>query len=179
MALVVAFIQIMKEIMGFFFFMTVVDEFERAIILQFGKFRREVGPGFWFHLPFCIDRVITENVCFRTQDINTQTLTTRDGDNVTVKVVVAYRVSDIKKFLLEIDSAKEAIEDSLYGSIGELVRHSTFDEMKGGEWHVDLQKKIRHTCQRFGIRIYKVRFSDFARMPAFRLIQTQDESGYE
>jgi len=35
MALVVAFIQIMKEIMGFFFFMTVVDEFERAIILQF------------------------------------------------------------------------------------------------------------------------------------------------
>ncbi len=170
-------IEIALEFIYWFQFWFVLDEYEKGVVLQLGKFRREVGPGFWFCLPFGIDQVLQENFTFRTARLRTQTLTTKDLKTVVVSPVVAYRIKHIKKFLLEVESAEDALKDVTYGTMGEKIRSAHFLDMMTDEWHDELYKEVREQGFIFGIEVLSVRLSDFGEIFTARLINSNDYEG--
>lgn len=162
------------EFLHFFCFVTFVDEFEKGVVLRAGRFHRRVGPGWRLHLPFGIDRVITENVAFKTTSLRAQTLTTRDGDSVVASVIVAYAVKDVQKFLLEVDSANGTLGDIVHGTLSEMARKSTFLDMLDNDWHNVFVREVRRMGEQFGIYVYSARLADLGKIRTYRLINFQD-----
>ena len=156
-----------------FRFFTVIDEFERGVVLRAGKFSREIGPGFHWLIPFNIERAFTDNVVPRTQNLGAQSLTTKDGKNVVVSGIVTAKIRDIKKAVLEVEGVDHALIDSCYAGIASLVSASTWDEIRSEEFSDKLTAACRKQAFRYGVEITRVQLSDVALSRALRLFMNQ------
>ena len=59
---------------------TVINEYERGIVLRLGKYNRELDKGFHWLLPLAIEEALSENVVITTINLNSQSLTDRDWE---------------------------------------------------------------------------------------------------
>lgn len=72
------------------------DEWERSIVLRFGKYDRNRGSGFHFKIPF-IEKPVTVPVYEESVDVMKQEAITRDNVPVDVDGVVFFEVKDTEK----------------------------------------------------------------------------------
>ncbi len=171
---------LLLEFLDLFRFWQVVDQYEQGIVLQLGKFRRDLKtPGLKIICPFGIDQVFTVNVTLHTMNLRTQTLTQKDGKTIVMSPVLSYRIRDAKKFTLEAESADDALADITYGTVAEMVRQSTMEEMMDDTWHELLYKEVRRQGFAFGIEVLAVRLSDFGALRTIRLINSDDATAGE
>jgi regulator of protease activity HflC (stomatin/prohibitin superfamily) len=73
----------------------IVDCFEKAGVLRFGKYHRSAMPGFHWKVPL-IEKVMEVTAVETTWHSPAQPLTTKDDVAVTVTTVVRYEVTDPK-----------------------------------------------------------------------------------
>ena len=73
------FFEFIWSILGLFQFWTIVDQYERGVVLRLGKYLRTIEPGFHWLLPLGIDRAILHEVILTTRQLDEQSLTTYDG----------------------------------------------------------------------------------------------------
>jgi regulator of protease activity HflC (stomatin/prohibitin superfamily) len=86
-----------------------VNEWERAIILRFGRFRKVQGPGLFFLVPLA-DRVAeTVDIRIRVTDFSAQETLTRDSVTVTVDALCFWLVWDPQNAILEVEDYKDAV----------------------------------------------------------------------
>jgi regulator of protease activity HflC (stomatin/prohibitin superfamily) len=86
-----------------------VDEWDRAIILRFGRFRKVQEPGLFFLLPLA-DRVAqTLDIRIRVTDFSAQETLTRDSVTVTVDALCFWLVWDPQKAALEVENYEDAV----------------------------------------------------------------------
>ena len=118
----------------------VVDQSEQAVVMRFGRYRRTVGPGLQFKLPFGIE----ENVNLPTQKVQTLTFGYRSKDNsgslstarqysdestmltgdlniVDVEWIVQYRIKDPKAYLFSVKDKETTIRDISQSIMNQLV----------------------------------------------------------
>ena len=155
----------------FFQFCTVILQYERAVVLRFGRFHREIGPGFHWIWPFRIEEVLATNVTLETMNVGPQSLTTKDGVSMVISTVVTFTVADVRKFLIEVEAATNVIEDSTYGIVSRLVADRTWAELCRPELADDLSKIVRRLAKRWGVDVMNVQVSDLTRSRSFRLMQ--------
>ena len=153
----------------FFIPFVVIDAFERAVVLRFGKPHVDLEPGFHWIIPFQVDRVLADNVVPRTINLGSQSLTTKDGNAVVVAGVVTAQIRDIRKATLEVEGVDDAMQDSCYGAIGALVAAHTWEEVQHEDFSDVLTKACRKQAWRFGIEIQKVQLSDLTIARTYRL----------
>lgn len=164
-------IDLLLQWISFFVPFVVIDQFEQAVVLRFGKFNRELDPGFHWIIPFDIERVIADNVVPRTVNLGAQSLTTRDGRQVVVGGVVTAQIRDIRKATLEVEGVDHALQDSCYGAIGALVASRSWDDVQREDFSDELTKSCRRQAWRFGIEILRVQLSDLSLAKTLRLHQ--------
>ena len=162
-------IDVLLQWAGFFIPFVVIDEFERGVVLRFGRPVRDLGPGFHWIIPFQVDRVMADNVVPRTINLGSQSLTTKDGKAVVVAGVVTAQIRDVRKALLEVEGVDDACIDSSYGAIGALVASHTWEEVQHEDFSDVLTKACRKQAWRFGIEIQKVQLSDLTLARTYRL----------
>ena len=85
------------------------DEWQRAIVLRFGKFRKVKGPGLFFLLPVA-DRIRQiVDIRIRVSDFSTQKTLTGDSVTVDVDAVCFWLVWDPQKAVLEVENYGDAV----------------------------------------------------------------------
>jgi regulator of protease activity HflC (stomatin/prohibitin superfamily) len=86
-----------------------VDEWERAIVLRFGKFRKVKGPGLFFLIPLAdrISQIV--DIRIRVSDFSTQKTLTGDSVTVNVDAVCFWLVWDPQKAVLEVEKYVDAV----------------------------------------------------------------------
>ena len=85
------------------------DEWERAVVLRFGKFRRVKGPGLFFLIPIA-DRIAkTIDLRIRVSDFSTQKTLTGDSVTVNVDAICFWLVWDPQKAVLEVEHYIDAV----------------------------------------------------------------------
>jgi len=85
------------------------DEWERAIVLRFGKFVKVRGPGLFFLIPLA-DRVAqTVDIRIRVSDFSTQKTLTGDSVTVDVDAICFWLVWDPQKAALEVENYIDAV----------------------------------------------------------------------
>lgn len=167
------FIEFIIDCIQVFQFWVVIDEYERGVLLRFGKFNRILEPGIHWVIPLYIDKAIHDNVVTRTTELQPQTLTTKDNRTVSVTAVVTSNIRYIKKALLEVEGVDHALIDSCAASVGAHVASVTWDELRSKDITETLTKLCRENAWRYGIEIERVQLADLALSRVIRLHTTK------
>ena len=140
----------------------VADQWEKAAVLRFGRYRGMRGPGLFFVIPVVekISRYVDQRT--RVSDVTAESALTRDTVPVNVVAIVFWVVWDAEKAILEVANFVQAVEMSaqtaLLESIGrhQLAQMITERDTLGHE----LQKILDAKTSPWGITIQSVEIRD-------------------
>lgn len=147
----------------------VLYPFEKGVLCRLGTFERELEPGFHWCLPFHIDQVFHEHITPRTEHLTGLATTTKDGHSVGFDAVVTWKISDIRKALLEVTDLKDAIADTCAGQIGTTLADATWDAIRSGEVVENLTAVCRKRGWKWGVEVINVQLSGVAKVRNFRV----------
>jgi regulator of protease activity HflC (stomatin/prohibitin superfamily) len=108
--------------------MRVVKQYERGIVLRFGKLIGVRGPGLNGIMPF-IDRLLKVNMRIVTTVLEPQEVITRDNVTVRVDAVVYYQVLEPDKAIINVDNYREAIIQLALTTLRSVLGQSELDEL--------------------------------------------------
>lgn len=138
---------------------------ETALLFTFGRARQELQPGFRFLVPFLqvVKRMPSRS---RTLDLPAQRVVTSEGLVYLVDANLVYRVVDIRKAVIEIDSLRKGMLQSLGLSVQALLRHSTRAEMNE---HEELRTKLTLILEKrlapWGVQVEQAGFTSITPSP--------------
>lgn len=127
--------------------------YHQSVILRFGKFNREHGPGLVWLLPFHFDRNHQARMDINSNIFAAQSMMSFDGQAVTAKMGCVWRLVDAKKFLLEIADDEDVMYTQTMCTLAEIVRKSQYDQLLTKEWHKKLDEQVKKRAGNFGIEI--------------------------
>jgi regulator of protease activity HflC (stomatin/prohibitin superfamily) len=144
------------------FSVKVADQWERAAVLRFGRYKGMRGPGLYFIIPLVekISRYVDQRI--RVTDVTAESALTRDTVPVNVVAIVFWLVWDAEKCILEVEDFARAVQMSaqtaLLESIGrhQLAQMITQRETLGHELQAILDAKTNP----WGITVQSVEIRD-------------------
>ena len=155
-----AILEIVKTIWYFFIPWTVVDEYERGIVLRLGRPRKKngeeegvVGPGFIWHRPFNIDVVLTTNIVFETGEAADLAVQTADGVTMNAHAIAGYTVNNPRKFLLEVENTGDVVLDAVGGAVTQAIRQRMLKQVLDTDFEEEVKKEMSRRFVRFGVRM--------------------------
>lgn len=149
---------------------TVLQPYERAVVVTLGKRVREIGPGFNVLWPLGIDEVHKANVVPTTENLSLQTLTTKDGATIIIGITVRWKVTDVHKMLLEVEDYESVLLDTCYGYLGTVVAESTWEELNSPDFNERAATAMRYRAGRAGIAVLNVQVTDLAKCRTYRMV---------
>ena len=84
------------------------QQWQEAIILRFGKFKRLVGPGMFFKWPL-MERFLRQDIRIQTLDVMKQEVMTKDNISLMADAVVFMKVTSTPKSLMNIVNVKLSV----------------------------------------------------------------------
>lgn len=147
---------------------TIVDPYQGAVQLRMGKFKRVLGNGWYWKIPFA-DNIIHEYVVPRTERLNGLATTTVDGKAIGFDAVITYRISDVQKATLEVSDLKDAIADSCAGIIGTELSKWNWEGILHGDKVEELTAACRKRGWKWGVEIQLVQLTGVAPVKNLRV----------
>lgn len=107
-----------------------ITEWERVAIFRFGRYVKTIGPGLtWvdpiFHRAIDGETTVNDQVLELVVD-NAQT---NDTIPVGTKSILTWRVTDVKKFVLEIDGSADGVQSRAMAAIAHTLSSMTIEEL--------------------------------------------------
>jgi regulator of protease activity HflC (stomatin/prohibitin superfamily) len=149
--------------------LTIIPDYQEAVLLRFGKFKSVLKPGMHLKIPI-FDEVVEHHVVVTTLSLPAQSLYTKDRQNIVAKGVVKYKISDVKTFLLEVYDAKDALSDMTTSIIKNVLTNLSLEECLSADIDNQLTKKARVESRKWGVEIQQVTLTDLAPISSYRLI---------
>jgi regulator of protease activity HflC (stomatin/prohibitin superfamily) len=146
-----------------------IQEYEGAILMRVGKFKRDLDPGFHWKW-FVFDEVLTCSIATETMSVKSQSLTTNDDKNIVLGAVVKCYISNPKKYLLKVKDVTNAISDVTQGKIKDIVMHKSWAECREGLDEA-ITAALKPEAMKWGISVEYVTITDLAIIKTIRLIQ--------
>lgn len=139
---------------------TIIQEYERGVVLTLGRFSGIRRPGLRFVIPV-LQRMIRVDTREKVVDIKPQDIITKDNVLVKVNGVVYYRVHDARLAVLDTanydDSTREMAQATLRGSVG---THD-LDELSDPErLSVEIQRNLEVKTEPWGIKVSNVEIKE-------------------
>jgi regulator of protease activity HflC (stomatin/prohibitin superfamily) len=153
---------------------TIVQCYERGVLLRFGKFEKDLDPGFHWCIPFGVDNAITETTVPNSCHTNTQTLLTHDNKRVNVSMCVIYTIKDTRKFLLEVEGRGAFVSDCVITAVSKHVRNTALDDLFSDKSCTALYKAARAKAFQYGVELQSLDFADCAPGTGLRLFNTSE-----
>jgi regulator of protease activity HflC (stomatin/prohibitin superfamily) len=138
------------------------EEWERAIILRFGRFYKVQGPGLFLLVPI-IDRIAqTVDMRIRVTDFSAQETLTLDSVTVTVDALCFWLVWDPEKAILEVQNYEEAVILSSKTALRHAVSSHTLTTFleRGDIIARQLQTDVDKKTTEWGITIQYIEITD-------------------
>jgi regulator of protease activity HflC (stomatin/prohibitin superfamily) len=149
------------------FAIKVVDQWEKAVILRFGRFRGLAGPGLFWIVPVVdvISHLVDQRV--RATDVTAESALTRDTVPVNVDAIVFWLVWDAEKAVLEVQSYFNAIFLASQTALREAIGRHDLAEMitEREKLGLELAKILDEKTNPWGITVQSVEIRD-VRIPS-------------
>lgn len=139
----------------------IANQWEKAVVLRFGKFKGLKGPGIFFIIPF-VDTIYSYiDQRIRVTDFNAEKTLTRDTVPVNVDAVVYWTVWDVEKTALEVQEYRKAVSYIAQTVLRDVIgKHDLADlihnrEQVGADLRTILDEHTEAwgiTCQTVGIK---------------------------
>ena len=158
--------ELLEYLLKIFRWWVSVLPWERGLRIRLGKNVKLLVPGFHFRFPF-IDTVYIQTVRLRTVTIPPQTITTKDGQTLTITLVVGYSIEDIEKLFNSVHQPEATICNICSGEASDYVSQNNTCSPR--ILQEELLKKV--VGLDYGIKFEYLKVTGYAIVKTFRLIQ--------
>jgi hypothetical protein len=142
-----------------------IESGQTGLLFSFGRARRTLAPGFHPLIPF-LQRVRRLPTRSRTLDMPAQRVVTLEGLVYHVDANLVYRVTDVRKALVEVDHLEKGMYQMLGMGIQEVLRQATRDELRET---ADLDKRLADNLARrlaaWGVEVERAGFPSITPSP--------------
>jgi len=142
----------------------VVQQFERGVVLRFGRVRDQTrGPGLALIAPV-VDRMLKVNMQIVTLPVPAQDGITRDNVTVRVDAVVYYRVVNPVRVVVDVQDYGSAILQVAQASLRSIIGKSDLDDLLSNRERLNqgLELMIDSPAVGWGVHIDRVEIKDVA-----------------
>ena len=137
-------------------------QWEKAVVLRFGKFHRLAGPGIFFVIP--IVETITTWIDQRVRAIPfaAEETLTKDTVPVNVDAVMFWVVWDAEKAALEVKDYETAVSWAAQTTLRDVIGRTMMSDMLSNREHIDqeLRRIIDQKTEAWGISVQSVEIRD-------------------
>ncbi|MGW2354274.1 slipin family protein [Actinacidiphila glaucinigra] len=140
----------------------VVKQFERGVVLRFGRLRGAVrGPGFTMVIPG-IDRMHKVNMQIVTMPVPAQDGITRDNVTVRVDAVIYFKVVDPVDAIIRVQDYRFAVSQMAQTSLRSILGKSDLDELLSNREKLNqgLELMMDSPAVEWGVTIDRVEIKD-------------------
>ncbi|MCD6358720.1 MAG: slipin family protein [Dehalococcoidia bacterium] len=139
----------------------IVPEWERGIVLRFGRFVGLRGPGFVLLIPF-VERMVKMDLRVITMDVPSQEIITKDNVTVRVNAVAYFRVVNPEDAVLKIEDHVRATSQIAQTTLRSILGQSELDELltRREELNEKLQKIIDEQTDPWGVKVSVVEIKE-------------------
>ncbi|MBM2825643.1 MAG: band 7 protein, partial [Dehalococcoidales bacterium] len=116
----------------------VVKQYERGVLLRFGRLVGVRNPGFNLIIPF-VDRMTKMSLRVVTFVLEPQEVITRDNVTVRVNAVVYFQVIDVVKAVINVENYREAIIQLALTTLRSVLGQSELDELLSHRDQINLR----------------------------------------
>ena len=149
------------------FSLKVANQWERAVVLRFGKFQGLKGPGLFVLIPIVdeITQLVDQRV--RVTDVSAESALTKDTVPVNVDAIVFWTVWDAQKAVLEVADYLDAVSLSAQTALRETIGRHQLAEMitEREQLGKQLQTILDEKTNPWGITVQSVEIRD-VKIPA-------------
>jgi SPFH domain / Band 7 family len=140
----------------------VILEWDKAVILRLGKFRKVHGPGIFFIFPV-IDRIAKEiDTRIRATDFSAEKTLTKDTVPVHVDALAFWMIWDAQKAVLEVENFLEAITLSAQTALRASIGKNKLTTLLSDKEFIcnEIQQMLDEKTNSWGISILSVEITD-------------------
>jgi regulator of protease activity HflC (stomatin/prohibitin superfamily) len=140
----------------------IVKQYERGVVLRFGRLAGNVRPpGFTMVIPF-VDRIHKVNMQIVTMPVPAQEGITRDNVTVRVDAVVYFRVVDAANALIKVEDYKFAVSQMAQTSLRSIIGKSDLDDLLSNREKLNqgLELMIDSPAVGWGVQVDRVEIKD-------------------
>lgn len=140
-----------------------INEYERGVLFQFGKFKTIKNPGWRLVLPV-IQSMAKVDIRTKTVDVPEQETITKDNIPIRMNAVIYYKIVDASKSVLAVENFYYAVTQLAQVAMRNVVGQVTLDELlKNRE---DISKRIEEhvdsATNQWGLDVATVELKDIA-----------------
>jgi regulator of protease activity HflC (stomatin/prohibitin superfamily) len=139
----------------------VLNEYERAVIFQLGRFRGIRGPGLIFVWPI-VQRMRKVDLRVIVLSVPKQDVITRDNVSVKVNAVIYFRIVDPGKAIIQVANAYDATSQVAQTTLRSVVGQHEMDDLlsQRDKLNTDLQRILDQNTEAWGIKVSTVEIKD-------------------
>jgi regulator of protease activity HflC (stomatin/prohibitin superfamily) len=144
------------------FALKVAKQWEKAVILHFGRFKALKGPGLFWIVPIIETTPVWIDHRVMVTPFNAEKTLTKDTVPVDVDAVLFWAVWDAEKAALEVENYRNAIAWAAQTALREIIGQMTLAEILVGRALMDeqLQKIIDERTTPWGVSVQSVEIRD-------------------
>jgi len=136
----------------------IVNQYQRAVLLRFGRFVAVLEPGLRFVWPYGIDRTIYVDLRVATIDVSGQDIITKDNVPVSINAVVYFQVNNPELAVLNVQNFRQAT--TLLGQtlLRSVLGSHELDDMLSERDKISkvLQEELDKSTETWGVRVVLV-----------------------
>jgi regulator of protease activity HflC (stomatin/prohibitin superfamily) len=135
----------------------VINEYERLVILQLGKFKGVRGPGFIIVIPI-LEKAIKVDLREKFLDIPAQTGITKDNASISIDFLVYYRITDPSRAVLKVEDVERASANIATTTLRAVIGDIELDDVLSKREQINdvLRVKLDEATERWGLKVTSV-----------------------
>ena len=137
-------------------FLILINQYERAIILRLGKYRKQVEPGIHTRIPLA-DNVLVIDVREKVTDFKAERMLTKDNVPVTIDAILRYKIIEEKASdaYLNVENFNDMIQQVSQTTLRNNIGSSLFLEIlsRREEINENIKSKIAVESDNWGIMV--------------------------
>jgi regulator of protease activity HflC (stomatin/prohibitin superfamily) len=139
----------------------VLNEYERSVIFQLGRFVGIRGPGLIFVWPI-VQRMRRVDLRVIVLAVPKQDVITRDNVSVKVNAVIYFRIVDPGKAIIQVANAYDATSQVAQTTLRSVVGQHEMDDLlsQRDKLNTDLQRILDQNTEAWGIKVSTVEIKD-------------------
>ncbi|MCA9379419.1 slipin family protein [Candidatus Dojkabacteria bacterium] len=138
-----------------------VNQYEKGLLFSFGKFQRQLEPGWHFIIPI-MQSMIKIDIRTKTVDLADQEAITKDNVSTRISAVLYFNVENAEKAILEVENYMWATSQLAETTMRTVVGEFSLDELLSHRDKVanKIEEIVERSSGSWGVRILRVELKD-------------------
>lgn len=152
----------------------IAQQWERVVVLRFGKFNRVSGPGLFWTIPFIEHNTIRIDCRMRATRIEAEETLTADLVPMNVNAVLLWAVYDAKAACNEVSDFARTVKLVAQAALRDAIGQLTVAEVaiRREQLDVDIKQVLENEASQWGVAIHSVKVRDILLPPELHEIMS-------